>query len=266
MKQYVRAFLVMVIAFLTIGVMNDANASRKKPATVRVLTSKQVDIKEAYDECIAKSTLSDPVNGVIEFVFDEQDKREQSFFRSAWKAFRGSGEHHGQEVCFVRAFDLKGFQSQSDINRAKGRLLFEPRSPYLEIPYGLVPSDRRLVRPWVSKYLSELASTLRATAIVDGIPENNLKNLRVTDMVRSYANQNSLVRRGYSPADCRYEFLCSSHTSGSSVDLGIKFLSRIERERLENQLKVDQKARKIFFIIENNHFHVFVLPPKYIGE
>ena len=85
-------------------------------------------------------------------------------------------------------------------------------------------------------------------------------------MLRSAEAQNLLVRRGMSPADCRYEFLCSSHTSASSFDIGLKGVTRIGRTWLEKRLVADQEARKIFFIIENSHYHVFVLPPKYMGE
>lgn len=235
----------------------------KKEST---LTSKQDAIREAFTNCIRNSTETDPTSMVVDFVFTERARREESGLRSFWLALRGSTEHHGHEICLVRAFGLKGFRTDSDVHDAHGTLLVQANSPILDIPESVVPKEQRFVRPWVRDYLVQLATSLRMQAVASGVPEASLQKLRVTDMVRTFGDQASLVRRGLSPADCRYDFLCSSHTSGSSVDFGFKDVTRDERARLQKQLIADQDARKIFFIIENNHYHVFVIPPEYMGE
>jgi len=248
MRHLVRALLVLFVVLLFGSIATSVAGVRKTSVSVPRLTSKQFDIKDAFDECIAKSTSTNPVDGVVEFVFSKQDIREQSFIRRWWKkAFRGSRDHLGQEICLVRAFGLKGFRTQTEIDIENGRLLVTPNSPHLDIPQSMVPMHQRL-------------------EVEDGVPVAERKNLRITDMVRTFWDQARVVRRGLSPADCRYAFLCSSHTSGSAIDLGMKDMTSAEQVRLEKQLMSDQRDRKIFFIIENSHYHVFVLPPDYMGE
>ena len=267
MRHLVRALLVLFVVLLFGSIATSVAGVRKTSVSVPRLTSKQFDIKDAFDECIAKSTSTNPVDGVVEFVFSKQDIREQSFIRRWWKkAFRGSRDHLGQEICLVRAFGLKGFRTQTEIDIENGRLLVTPNSPHLDIPQSMVPMHQRLVRRYVSKYIAGLVVSLRAREVEDGVPVAERKNLRITDMVRTFWDQARVVRRGLSPADCRYAFLCSSHTSGSAIDLGMKDMTSAEQVRLEKQLMSDQRDRKIFFIIENSHYHVFVLPPDYMGE
>ena len=90
--------------------------------------------------------------------------------------------------------------------------------------------------------------------------------LRVTSIIRSFEDQAYQVRRGKSPADCRYQFLCSTHTTGSAFDLGFRDLGPEQKQWLQSKLIADQRARRIYFIVERDHYHVFVLPPEYIGE
>ncbi len=234
------------------------------------LTSKQEAMREAYTECISWATPENPTQEVVQFVFAEQLRREQSLLGSLWKRFRGSVEHHGHEVCLTRAYGLRVFRSKSDIVSAQDKQLTWLDVPHVEVPDDDIPIDRRgvhrFVRPWVRVYIESLALDFHVSNNHGGDNGAEEVKLRVTSMTRSAELQNQLVRQRLSPADCRYEFLCSSHTSGSSFDIGLKGVSRTARAWLQDRLVEDQKARKIFFIIENSHYHVFVLPPKYIGE
>lgn len=215
------------------------------------LTRKQRDIQDAFNECMSYSTEKDPVGGVIEFVFQKQFEREDdSFFARLGNLWKGSPEHLGHEVCLGMAFGLKGFEDRTEVNRVRGKKLLSFESPHVEV-VGTEP----LARAWVRDYLIELASTIDHGA-----------KLRVTDLVRTKKEQQSYVHRGLSPADCKYNFLCSTHTTGSSVDLGLRNATAEQIDRLKERLVEDQRKKKIYFIRENSHYHVFVLPPKYIGE
>lgn len=233
-------------------------------ATKSLLSGKQEAMREAFAECIRNVTDASPTAAVVEFVFQEQAVRERSGLRAFWLALRGSTAHHAHEVCLARTFRLRGFRDLAAIEREAGKLLVAIPSPYVEVVAKEIPADRRFTRPWVRDYITVLARDMHQYFAQEGNVSPSL--LRITSMIRSYEDQAKEVRRGHSPADCRYPFLCSTHTSGSSLDLGLKDVSRQGRAWLEARLIADQKARKIFFIIERSHYHVFVLPPEYMGE
>lgn len=229
------------------------------------LTGKQSEMRDAFIECMGNITEEKPIEGVVEHVFEMQARLEDGGIASFFRSLRGSTTHHGHEVCLVRAFGLKGFRDVREIVQETGNLLFPVHSTYVEVDEVGIPSERRVARAWVRDWLSLLGEEMHQSFAADEVGGGKTL-LRVTSTVRSFEEQAPLVRRGLSPADCRYEFLCSSHTSASAVDLGLKNVSHAQRTWLERRLIADQRARRIYFIREGSHFHVFVLPPKYMGE
>ncbi len=236
-----------------------------KPETGR-FSLKQESMREAFDECIRGATEVSPTASVVDFVFQQQLEREQGGLGAWLKSLRGSPDHHGQEVCLARAFGLRGFKNLAEITDEAGKLLVEIDSPFVDVVGNEIPADRRLTRPWVRDYIVVLARDMHQLFLKEGDASIAPPSVRVTSMIRSHEDQAKQVRSGRSPADCRYHFLCSTHTSGSSLDLGLKDVGKAQRAWLETRLIADQKARKIFFIIERSHYHVFVLPPAFMGE
>ena len=235
--------------------------------TTSALTGKQDAMRDAFMECIAHVSETAPTSAVVDFVFKEQVEREESHsIRGLWQALRGSPVHHGHEVCLARAFGLRGFRNVGEVLGEAGKLLVEISSPYVEVVEKEIPPDRRFTRPWVRDYITTLARDMHEHFAQASDEPTVEVSLRVTSMIRSFDDQAFQVKRGRSPADCRLYFLCSTHTSGSSLDLGLKNVARKERAWIESRLIADQKARKIFFIIERSHYHVFVLPLEYMGE
>lgn len=225
------------------------------------LTRRQEEIRAAFNECISRSTEDNPVEEVKRFVFEEQKDREHGFW-GVIEAFRGSPVHHGHEVCLGRAYGLATFRTVRAIRAEHGKLLVRLVSPDIFFPRGRngkdeVPLERRYARAWVVDYVKVLAKDFRSQF---GVP------LRIGSVIRDAATQNMLVRRGLSPADCRYEFLCSTHTTGSAIDLGTKDVSIAQQRWLRDRLLADQRKQKIFFIRENSHFHLFIIPPQFMGE
>lgn len=229
------------------------------------LSAKQEAMRDAFNICIRYSTKEDPVLGVKKYIFDEQRALEEGGgWRRLMSAIRGSPEHHAHEVCLARAYALMGFKNQSEINEESGKALLPILSPHVDVAEDEIPKGRRLARSWTKEYIEELADDLHRTfASNDGSPP---VRLRVTSMIRSFEDQQGEVRKGRSPADCRYEFLCSTHTTGSALDIGFKDIRRDVRAWLQERLHADQRKELIYFIVEGSHFHVFVLPPEYIGE
>ena len=231
------------------------------------LSQKQEEMRVVFSECMRQADNGNTVANVVEFVFGRQSGRENGGPRALRQAMHGSVEHHAEEICLTRAFGLRGFRDLAEItNATKNGTLVTISSPYLEIADNEIPEARRYARPWLRDYVTGLAEDMHAHFSGENAPRVGYSPLRITSMIRSFADQAALVRRGASPADCRYGFLCSSHTSGSALDFGFRNVSIIQRLWLERRLVEDQRARKIFFILEYTHYHVFVLPPKYIGD
>jgi hypothetical protein len=228
------------------------------------LSSKQDAMRDAFMECVAKVSEGNPTQAVVDFVFSAQATREGPGLKALWQSLRGSPVHHGHEVCLARVFGLRGFRNVGEVLSEAGNLLVEIPSPYVEVVEKEIPPDRRFTRPWVRDYVTTLAEDMHEHFASLG--STSSPPLRVTSMIRSFDDQAKEVRAGRSPADCRFPFLCSTHTTSSSLDLGFRDMGGKERAWLDARLAADQKARKIFFIIERSHYHVFVLPPEYMGE
>jgi hypothetical protein len=234
--------------------------------TRSTLTQKQSQIRDAYAECIRHSSAEEPIANVLNYVFEAQMAREDASIKSFFLALRGSTVHHGHEVCLVRAFGLKGFRTVLEAREDVGAMLVNISSPYIEVVESEIPFDRRFARTWVRDYVVGIAQDMNEHFQKEGTHIISFSPLRITSMLRTYEEQEETVRRGLSPADCRYVFLCSSHTSGSGIDIGLRRISIAQNTWLEKRLLEDQRSRKIFFIRERSHYHVLVIPPEYIGE
>lgn len=231
------------------------------------LTAGQQEMQKLFGECIKYSTPENPVSAVKEFIFSEQRKLEDApGWRALLAAIHGSRTHHTQEICFARAYGLKGFRSIAEIKAETGRALVPIVSPYVEVVESEIPPERRLARNWTRDYVVELGEAMHQYFIGKKGSTFGAPPLRITSMIRSFDDQAYQVRMGKSPADCRHRFLCSTHTTGSSLDLGFRDVSAEQVTWLRNKLIEDQRAQKIYFIVERDHFHVFVIPPEYIGE
>jgi|GEM_PF-3181667 len=241
-----------------------------------VLSKSQLAMRDAFEECIRYSTSEDPTTRVLDFVYAELEKREASLFDMLLKKLniprpnRGSAIHHGHEVCLKRAFGIKIYQTNVEIDADRYAKFEVLDIPQIEISDTRISVGRRsihrLVRPWVREYLEIFARDYSEAASVRGHDGISSPKLRATSMIRSADVQNELVKIGLSPANCKHEFLCSSHTTGSAIDIGGNGLTKLDRKWIESRLVADQKERKIFFIIEDSHYHLFVLPPTFLGE
>ncbi|OGZ05313.1 MAG: hypothetical protein A3C93_04665 [Candidatus Lloydbacteria bacterium RIFCSPHIGHO2_02_FULL_54_17] len=175
----------------------------------------------------------------------------------------GTPEKLGNEVCLSDALGLKRYETLAEIESAGGRgELVEvfPRAG-LSIADDL-PAARRFARPWARDYLHSLARDLEAYADKEGIV--NLTPFKIASMVRSYSDQR---RQWNSPASCRTE-ICSTHTTGSAVDISNNFFHMNKKERawLRERLLEDRRKGKIVMIEERfpPHFHIFVLPTDFV--
>lgn len=221
------------------------------------LSSKQMEMQSAHEACMAhaekgREAVLDHVFGAFTFEIAEAT----SMADSIW---RGSPEHHGNEVCLARMIGLSQYASPDAVSQDAGIELVPMTSSQLYLPPNMFREEERFARPWVHTYLELLASRLANRL---GVDERIFgARLRVTSLLRTVPVQQHLVRRGMSPADCRHVFLCSTHTTGAAVDLGFRGVEWKERQALFELLVEDQVHRKVYFIIEGSHFHLFVLPP-----
>jgi hypothetical protein len=163
------------------------------------------------------------------------------------------------------ALGLKRYETQVDIDRAKGVDLFEVSSEFIEFPDDAgnrLPSERRFARQWVKDYIESLARDLHAHLVSKRAPgrTDDISLLRVNSLVRSLADQ----AKQASPAKCKNE-ICSTHLTGSTVDIanGDGRVSAESRKWIRERLLQDRKDGKIIMIQEFSrpHYHLFVIPP-----
>lgn len=184
-----------------------------------------------------------------------------------------------EENCAADSIGLARYQTLDEIGDAcEINNLVSINSSLVEIKNKL-PEERRVGRPEVRDYLIEIGQYIKSRTKVDGA---NKPKIVITSLVRSRVDQNRIcepkkiwqrvrgkVRRyfigGRSFADCSTNAVCSTHLTGSAVDIEIPARSSLERKLLEERLLLDRNKGRIFVIIENvgNHFHAFILPPKY---
>ena len=240
-----------------------AKVAKKPLAKTSTLSQKQNAMREAFMECMSRSTADDPIGAVMEYVFSEQKKLEQTLILKYWKVHLGSTEHHGHEICLARAFGLKTFRTLDDISAEHEKLLARLDLSRIVFPKDKkgedsVPPERQYARDWVVDYIEEVS---------DSFYDQFGSQMRIGSVIRDAdGTQARLVRDGESMADCRYDYLCSTHTTGSTFDIGMKDVSGTERAWIKERLISDQKTKRIYFIVEGSHFHVFVLPPEFMGE
>lgn len=181
------------------------------------------------------------------------------------------------ENCVADSIGLRRYQTLGEIADDFGIELVPIDSVHVEIKDNL-PHERRVSKPHVRDYLIELAQYISTeTNAEDGKP-----SITATSLVRSRIDQNRLSgvkkiwRRikgklkhffvpGQSFADCSTEAICSTHLTGAAVDIQLPKNNRKARKLLEERLLDDREKGRILVILENkgNHFHVFVIPPKY---
>lgn len=180
----------------------------------------------------------------------------------------GSAEKIGREVCLADALGLKRYETQGDIDHAKGTELFAVSPQFIEFPDddgNRLPPERRFARLWVKEYVETLGRDLHASLLarrtrstIGAVPL-----LRVNSLVRSLADQSEQ----HSPAKCKNE-ICSTHLTGSTVDIanGEGRVSPESRKWIRERLLQDRKDGKIVMIQEfaRPHYHIFVIPPEYV--
>lgn len=181
------------------------------------------------------------------------------------------------ENCAADSIGLRRYQTPGEIVHDHGKILSPIDSPLVWVRDDL-PHERRVCLPWVRDYLIELASHIQEHPNVD---YQNNEIITATSLVRSRLDQNrisqsrKMFRRikgkiktfflpGKSFADCSSSAVCSTHLTGSAVD--IKFPKNlISQKLLYEKLLLDRQQGKILVIAEQkgNHYHIFIFPPEY---
>lgn len=180
-------------------------------------------------------------------------------------SLRGTPEKLGRETCIADVIGLTRYKTLDDIDRAViAKELVVISSPLLGFPED-VPLNRRVARPWVRDYIVSLAKDMERYVNEEHV-EHSDPLLRIPSTVRSFDVQERLVLARRTPANCKYPPLCSTHTTGSSVDISLRYLSGKQFAWLESRLREDRKSGKIIVISEffGGHFHMFVIPPEYV--
>ena len=218
------------------------------------LSARQNEAIKAYNACVSGG--ADPLRHAMDLAYARKD----TFL------LKGTPEQLGSEICLADVIGLSRYKTIDDINKAtlSGELV-SVDSPLLAFPPEL-PLDRRFARPWVREYILSVARDLESYLKAEHAAYE-LPLLRIPSVVRSFDVQNNLVRSGRSPAGCGSLPICSTHTTGSTIDISVRFLSLKEFVWLEHRLREDRKAGKIIMIYEvfGGHFHMFVVPPEYVA-
>jgi hypothetical protein len=174
----------------------------------------------------------------------------------------GNAEKLGREVCLAEALGLNRYETQAEIDAAKGSDLFPISGKFVLIPDDQVPIERRYARAWVKEYVEALAYDLHVYLLRRHGDSGEVAQLRINSLVRSLSGQAAQA----SPAKCRNE-ICSTHLTGSTVDVS-NHSAKVDREVrdwVRDRLIADRKDGKIVMIQEfhSAHYHVFVIPPEF---
>jgi len=220
------------------------------------LSERQIEAIAAYNECMSKE-YDDPLRHAMELAYEYKDD----------PSLKGTPQKLGRESCLADMFGLARYETLGDINNAKklGELVIVD-STLIEIPRG-VPLERRYARVWVRDYITHLAEDMQAHFHEKRIFSFHRHVLRVPSIVRSFDVQDRLVRSGKSPANCNFRAICSTHTTGSTIDISSRRIGMVGYTWLLERLLQDRRDGKIVFILESigGHFHIFVIPPKYVS-
>lgn len=205
--------------------------------------------RDVYIECMH---ADDPL--LVAFRFFDKDRKGRSIL--------GSNERIAYELCVIDALEVERFSNDAAIARARGKTLFPIESPLIR-KHDELPLERFVASSWTRDYLTALAKDmndeLRGEASITLLPV-----FTVSSIVRSMKKQQ---RQMNSPARCLFDGdLCSSHTTGSTFDIGLKDYPANEKKILFRLLEEDRKKGIIAWIYERNageHCHVFVFPPEF---
>lgn len=223
---------------------------------LNTLSTRQIEAIDAYNKCIGNDH-DDPLRRAMELAYEYKGET----------SLKGTPEKLGRESCIADMFGLSRYETIGDINNAtKSRDLVIVDSPLIDIPKD-IPLERRYARVWVRDYITTLAQDMQKYLHGRGIVSFHTRVLRVPSIVRSFDVQDRLVRNGRSPANCRFRAICSTHTTGSAIDISSRRIGIVGYTWLFGRLMEDRKNGKIVFILESlgGHFHVFVIPPKYVS-
>ena len=266
MSKPITAFIAIFILLTAFSQHSAASPKRlHAKATKRVPLGKVVPrISPEYKAGIFswKSTR-ERIEAYKECMFPEVGRLERALtlnrLASDSEVLSGSTKQLAYEVCLADAMGLERYELQADIEKGKSeRKLVEIEADGLVFS-DFLPSERRYGRPWVKTYIETRAAEMKKHFKSDYTP------LRVGSLVRSFKDQQ---RQRNSVASCKTE-ICSSHTTGSAVDLALapKFTGAREREWLKERLLADRK-RGVIVVTEEHypeHFHVLVLPPQFVS-
>lgn len=220
----------------------------------RTLSNRQNAAIIAYDVCVSGG--DNALRHAMDLAYEAKDDF----------SLKGTPEKLGRETCLADVIGLTHYKTVADIDRAVlTKELVAVTSPLLAYPAD-TPLNRRVARPWVNDYIVLLAKDMERFVNEQHV-EHSDPLLRIPSTVRSFDVQDRLVRMGKSPANCVYLPICSTHTTGSSIDISVRFLSSKQFTWLEARLREDRKSGKILMIYEffGGHFHMFVIPPDYVA-
>lgn len=228
----------------------------KKFVPLDSLSPRQIEAINAYNQCVNNED-DDPVRYAMKLAYEYKDE----------PSLKGTPVKLGRESCLADMFHLSRYETIDDIGKAikrKELVLVDP--PFVEIPDD-IPIERRFARVWVKDYITSLAHDMEIYMRSRGIVALQTHVLRVPSIVRSFDVQDRLVRSGRSPANCNFRAICSTHTTGSTIDISTRRIGIIGYTWLLERLLQDRKDGKILVILESlgGHFHVFVIPPAYIS-
>lgn len=220
----------------------------------RGLSDKQNQAIVAYDLCVSGG--NDALRHAMDLAYEAKNDY----------SLKGSPVKLGRETCLAEVMGLTHYRTVAEIARAvEARELVTITSSLIAFPDD-VPLERRVARPWVNDYIVTLAKDMERFVNAERV-EHSDPLLRIPSTVRSFDVQGRLVRMGRSPANCDYLPICSTHTTGSSIDISLRYLSAQQFAWLEARLRADRKAGKILVISEflGGHFHMLVIPPEYVA-
>jgi hypothetical protein len=220
----------------------------------RGLSEKQNAAIMAHNACV--SGRDNALRHAMDLAYEARDN----------SSLKGTPETMGRETCLAHVIGLTHYEYSWQIRQAVavGELI-AVTSPLFAFPKD-TPLDRRLARPWVNDYIVSLAKDMERFVNEQQV-EHSDPLLRIPSTVRTFDVQDRLVRMGRSPADCKYPQICSTHTTGSAIDISVRFLSPEQFAWLEARLRTDRRFGKILMIYEKRggHFHMLVIPPEYVA-
>ncbi|HSE35643.1 MAG TPA: DUF5715 family protein [Candidatus Paceibacterota bacterium] len=203
---------------------------------------------EIYHECMRSE---DPIEQVIRFFHSAKTR----------VSIVGSNEGIAYELCAIDAYGIERFQTVNDIDRAKGRTLFPVMNKTVAKDDDL-DGGRYVASPWVHEYLVALSEDYREAMIKLTGREPEKPYFTISSIVRSMDIQRL---QWNSPARCLREGgLCSSHTTGTTFDIGLANVTQLKKNTLASLLQDDRRSGVVYFNYERRpgpHFHVFVYPP-----